>query len=157
MRLPARRYSFRWQRHHAAQILTFWAEQLHITPEVKCPEPTVDQFYRLRSAVGQIDGSVSAIPRLNGLSGASIWSYVTPGASLLWDRSTVLRIMGVQSTARHNEWFRGVDWVAARRRRRHGQDIPVGSSRSAFPNGHSAMAIAARLADPECPWREAAG
>ena len=43
-----------------------------------------------------------------------------------------------------------------RRRRRHGQDIPVGSSQSAVPYGHSAMAIAVRWADHECPWREAA-
>jgi hypothetical protein len=29
-------------------------------------------------------------------------------------------------------------------------------SQSAVPYGHSAMAIAARWADHECPWREAA-
>jgi hypothetical protein len=40
---------------------------------------------------------------------------------------------------------------AARQRRRHGQDIPAGSSRSAVPYGHSAMAIGVRLAGRECP------
>ena len=50
----------------------------------------------------------------------------------------------------------GGDADAARRRRRHGQDIPAGSSQSAVPYGHSAIAIAARWADHECPWREAA-
>jgi hypothetical protein len=34
---------------------------------------------------------------------------------------------------------------------KRGQGILAGSSRSAFHNIHSAMAIAARLADPECP------
>jgi hypothetical protein len=32
----------------------------------------------------------------------------------------------------------------------------VGSSRSAVPHGHSAMASAARLVGHECPWHEAA-
>jgi hypothetical protein len=50
----------------------------------------------------------------------------------------------------------GGDAGVVRRRRRHGQDIPAGSSQSAVPYGHSAMAIAARWADHECPWREAA-
>src|SRR5664279_2771451 len=45
----------------------------------------------------------------------------------------------------------------ARRTRRHDQDIPVGSSRSAVQYAHSAMAIAARLAGHECPSREDAG
>ena len=46
---------------------------------------------------------------------------------------------------------------AARQIRRHGQGSPVGSSRSASHNSHSAMAIAARLAGPECPSPEDAG
>jgi len=46
---------------------------------------------------------------------------------------------------------------AARQRRRHGQDIPAGSSQSAVPYGHSAMATGVQLAGRECPWHEAAG
>jgi hypothetical protein len=46
---------------------------------------------------------------------------------------------------------------AARQRRRHGQGIPAGSSRSAVPYGHSAMATGVQLAGRECPWHEAAG
>ena len=34
--------------------------------------------------------------------------------------------------------------------------FPTGSSQSPVPYDHSAMAIAARWADHECPWREAA-
>jgi hypothetical protein len=45
----------------------------------------------------------------------------------------------------------------ARQTRQHGHGIPVGSSRSAFHNSHSAMVIAARLADPECPLPEDVG
>ena len=40
---------------------------------------------------------------------------------------------------------------AARRRRRHDQDIPVGSSQSAVPYVHSAMASVAQLACHEYP------
>src|ERR1700736_1171363 len=40
---------------------------------------------------------------------------------------------------------------AARRTRQRGQDIPAGSNRSPFHNTRSATAIAARLADRECP------
>ena len=46
---------------------------------------------------------------------------------------------------------------AARQTQQYGQGIPVGSSRSAFHNSHSAMAIAVRLADPECPSPEDVG
>jgi hypothetical protein len=38
-----------------------------------------------------------------------------------------------------------------------GQDIPAGSNRSPFHNTRSAMAFAARLADPECPSPEGGG
>src|SRR5208282_6403346 len=41
---------------------------------------------------------------------------------------------------------------AARQKRRPGQDIPAGSSRSAVPYGHSAMATGVQLAGRECPW-----
>jgi hypothetical protein len=46
---------------------------------------------------------------------------------------------------------------AARRTRQRGQDIPGGSNRSPFHNTRSATAIAARLADPECPSPEGGG
>src|SRR5271154_6109830 len=46
---------------------------------------------------------------------------------------------------------------AARQIRRHDQGNPVGSNRSAFHNTRSAMAIAARWDDPECPSPEVAG
>jgi hypothetical protein len=46
---------------------------------------------------------------------------------------------------------------AARQIRRHGQGSRVGSSRSAFHNTRSAMVIAARSDDPECPSPEVAG
>ena len=41
--------------------------------------------------------------------------------------------------------------------RQHGLGSPVGSSRSAFQNVRSAMAIVGRSADPECPLPEDAG
>ena len=43
---------------------------------------------------------------------------------------------------------------AARQIRQHGHGSRAESSRSAFHNIHSAMAIAARLVDPECPSPE---
>jgi hypothetical protein len=46
---------------------------------------------------------------------------------------------------------------AARRTRQRGQDIPAGSNRSPFHNTRSAMAIAARSADPECLSPEGGG
>jgi len=46
---------------------------------------------------------------------------------------------------------------AARRKRRRGQDIPTGSNRSPFHTIRSAMAIAVRLADPECSSPEGGG
>jgi hypothetical protein len=47
--------------------------------------------------------------------------------------------------------------AGAIRQGRHGQRIPAGSSQSAVPHAHSAMASVARLAGREYPWREAAG
>src|SRR6266567_6584543 len=46
---------------------------------------------------------------------------------------------------------------AARQIPRYGQGIPVGSTQSASHNSHSAMATAARSADPEYPLHEGAG
>jgi hypothetical protein len=46
---------------------------------------------------------------------------------------------------------------AARQIQRHDQDIRAGSSRSAVRYTHSAVGIAAPLADRECPKTERAG
>jgi hypothetical protein len=46
---------------------------------------------------------------------------------------------------------------AARQKRRHGQDIPAGSSRSAVPYDHSAMATGVQLAGSTWPLTGKAG
>jgi hypothetical protein len=95
-------------------MLTLTTDFLDYVPAVTDPAPSVDQFYYLEDQGTLIDGTTRRIPHLKGLSGASIWSYVAPSPPALWDPSTALHVVAVQSSAKRGHWFRGVDWAAVR-------------------------------------------
>lgn len=93
-------------------FLMLSTDALHYVPEVRFPEPTVDRFFHLEKEGVLLDGSKRTIPRLKGLSGASLWAYTEPAG--IWSPETVLKVVAVQNGAKHGEWIRCADWDAVR-------------------------------------------
>lgn len=105
----------RWDGRDVGQsFLTLTTDPLHYVPEVQYPEPTVDRFFYLQDEGELLDGSTRKIPKLQGLSGASLWAYTEPSPSELWTPQKTLRIVGVQSSYSRGKWFRCTDWEAVR-------------------------------------------
>jgi len=95
-------------------FLTLYTDALPHAPSVRNPMPGVDRFFYLQNEGFTVDGQSRPIPRLQGLSGASIWSIALPDEKSVWHPSTALQVVAVQSSALRGAWFRGVDWEAVR-------------------------------------------
>ena len=102
-----------WDGNNVGQnFLMLSTDPLHYIPEVDYPEPSVDRFFYLERQGQMLDGTLRDIPRLQGLSGASLWAYSEPDG--FWSPSAALKVVAVQSSAKHGDWIRSVDWAAVR-------------------------------------------
>jgi hypothetical protein len=59
-----------------------------------------------------LDGSLRDIPKLQGLSGGSLWAYTEPPG--FWSTSKAMKIVAVQSSHLRGKWIRCTDWSVAR-------------------------------------------
>lgn len=73
--------------------------------------PEVDIFLEM-GARGQDlrTGNVEEPPRLPGVSGASVWAYSPPGKEDVWSVESCLKVIGIQSGARHKSYIRAKSW-----------------------------------------------
>lgn len=102
-----------WDGENLGQnFLKLSTDPLPFVPNVDFPEPSVDRFFHLEKDGQLLDGSTRKIPRLQGLSGASLWAYSEPSG--IWSASVALKVVAVQSSAKHGEWIRCADWDAVR-------------------------------------------
>jgi hypothetical protein len=103
----------RWDGQNVGQnFLTLTTDLLHYVPQVRVPEPATDRFFYLQDEGQLLDGTWRSIPKLQGLSGASLWAYVEPNG--LWSASKALKIVAVQSSYLKGKWMRCTDWEAVR-------------------------------------------
>ena len=82
-----------------------------------CPMSTfqnqsVDRFFYYEKNGQLLDASTREVPRLQGLSGASLWAYSEPWG--IWSASAALKVVAVQNSAKHGKWIRCADWEAVR-------------------------------------------
>ncbi|MEA3031935.1 MAG: hypothetical protein QOG13_3260 [Sphingomonadales bacterium] len=102
-----------WDGQNVGQnFLTLATDPLHYVPKVKYPEPSIDRFFYLEDKGQLLDGSLREIPKLQGLSGASLWAYAEPAG--LWSPATALKVVAVQSSYSRGKWIRCADWEAVR-------------------------------------------
>lgn len=102
-----------WDGERVGQnFLMLSTDPLHYVPAVKFPETSVDRFFLLGKEGTLLDGSIREIPRLQGLSGASLWAYSEPMG--FWSPQAALKVVAVQNSAKHGEWIRCADWDAVR-------------------------------------------
>jgi hypothetical protein len=74
------------------------------------PNPTFDLFFSLGRAGTRSDGQREQVPRLQGATGCTIWQIGAGGQ--LWAPGTVLKAVGMLSSAKHGVWFRATSWLA---------------------------------------------
>jgi hypothetical protein len=75
-------------------------------------DPDVDLFFLYDDVAKDEDGDEVTSPHLRGVSGGGVWE-VLEARSGLWTAEKHLRLVGVQSSAIHGEWFRAKSAIVA--------------------------------------------
>jgi hypothetical protein len=75
------------------------------------PDTRIDMFFHYDAEATSIEGKQIQAPPLDGMSGASVWHISTSENSRLWTPESRLRIVGVQSAYRQQEYFRAINWL----------------------------------------------
>lgn len=70
----------------------------------------VDLFFSHQLKGRDDDGSVKDLPRLNGMSGCTVWSYIPSDSHKLWTPETHLRAVGIQSGVLAGSYIRAKSW-----------------------------------------------
>ena len=73
--------------------------------------PTLDLFLKLPREAIDPAGDIVGIPPICGMSGCGIWQSREPADKTLWTPDRELRLVGVQSSARKGQYFRGKRWA----------------------------------------------
>lgn len=73
--------------------------------------PDFDLYYDHNIEGTDLDGKLVATPKLEGVSGASIWEFV-PQSGLLWTAESGARVVGIQSSYLRGKYLRAVNWKA---------------------------------------------
>jgi hypothetical protein len=94
-------------------IVTSYSTRLDTIPKnAKQPvDEGLDLFFKYDREATKHDGETVETPRLEGTSGASVWEYRELPNGTLWDPRKTLRIVGVQSSALHGQFFRAKAWA----------------------------------------------
>lgn len=69
----------------------------------------VDLFFHHKKSGINLDGRSFNLPRLGGMSGCSVWSYINP-TDALWTPQSALKVVGVQSGFIENSYIRAKSW-----------------------------------------------
>jgi hypothetical protein len=80
-----------------------WAEK----PVVE----NLDLFFEYAKKAIKIGAGEIDSPKLPGVSGASVWQVGTSGDGV-WTPESIVRVIGVQSSYKHSEYFRAKSWWA---------------------------------------------
>jgi hypothetical protein len=93
-------------------LLSLYTERMADLPaEAKPdPDPRIDMFFHLDEEATKLDGSMAKVPKLPGVSGASIWE-ASPISSAIWTPQGFLKIVGVQSAYRPGKYIRAINWL----------------------------------------------
>ncbi len=94
--------------------MTVFTARIAVPENAKSPVyPALDLFsaYDPEAIDAVTKASIKTLP-LEGCSGASIWQYEEPKAGALWSPERCLKIVGVQSAYRKDQYFRAKSWAA---------------------------------------------
>jgi len=95
-----------------SNFFTAYTQLIPITPDEAEP-PVVeglDLFFDYATKATLITGSSAKTPKLQGLSGASVWELGS--VSGIWAPERAARVVGVQSSCFHSKYIRAKSWLA---------------------------------------------
>ncbi len=89
-------------------LITACSHRLRSFPANAKPpvEDDIDLFFLHEEKAEDEDGEIVESPRLVGVSGGGIWEVIEHENGGLWTAEKNLKLVGVQSSAIHGEWFR---------------------------------------------------
>jgi hypothetical protein len=96
------------------QLIHVFSERISETPSsASAPvRPDVDLFFTHHLHARDVDGQTIRTTNLRGTSGAPVWEYRRkPSTTMFWTPESSLKIVGVQVSAKHDEFFRAVNWA----------------------------------------------
>ena len=96
-------------------LITACTERL-IDPPENATDPVdrdIDLFFLHDNNARDEDGELITSPHLRGASGGGIWEIREAETGTLWTAEKNMRLVGIQSSALHGEWFRAKTAVAA--------------------------------------------
>lgn len=94
------------------KMLSIYTDRLQETPpNAQAPViPFVDLFFLCDDSSETLDGKPQKLPRLQGTSGAGVWEVVEAFDGGIWTTERALRLIGIQSTYRPEQYFRAKSW-----------------------------------------------
>jgi hypothetical protein len=94
-------------------LAAIYTDRMRVVPEDALPsaDPRIDMFFHLDGDATSFDGKPVEVPKLQGMSGASIWRLLPAKMGQLWTAESRLRVMGVQSRYRPQRFFRAINWL----------------------------------------------
>lgn len=96
-------------------LLAFYTNRIPPPSNALAPvNPELDLFFNHEGKVKLISGAPSDSPRFQGVSGASIWQILPAPQGSFWTPQSSLKVVGIQSTARHGDYLRGENWLHVR-------------------------------------------
>lgn len=95
---------------------TAYTQRLLAAPkEAKAPvSPDLDIFFDYGHEATSLAGQAVKTPELPGTSGASVWE-LKPVTNGVWTPEAATRVVGIQSSYIHSEYFRAKNWWAVAR------------------------------------------
>lgn len=97
------------------KLLTVYTGRLTDAPQ-NADQPVdsdIDLFFLCDNSAQNLFGQAQTIPALQGTSGSSIWEIREPSEGEAWAPERVLRVVGINSSYRKQEYFRAKRWRIA--------------------------------------------
>lgn len=95
-------------------LITACTQRLE-APPAGATEPIsdIDLFFLYDTTAEDEDGNSVESPHLHGVSGGGVWEILNASPGELWVAEKYMRLVGVQSSTMHGEWFRAKLAVSA--------------------------------------------
>jgi hypothetical protein len=92
-------------------LLIYYTNRIAVPAEAEPPvDPQVDLFFNHGPEGKTINSEPLVSPKFQGVSGASVWQIFPTAAGTIWTPRRALKVVGIQSGARHGAYLRAKSW-----------------------------------------------
>jgi hypothetical protein len=94
-----------------ATALIFYTNRIPVPNGAQAPvDERIDLFFRHEKESKSLTGESITSPKFQGISGASVWQTFPTPAGSIWTPQSALKVVGIQSGARHGDYLRAKSW-----------------------------------------------